>query len=62
MFVTGIIPGRPYEFQSDEADYAICVSGCLSVTPLHCLVDVRVTPEKHQFFPEAYLSSVVNQS
>ena len=25
------------------------VSECLPVTPLHCLVDVRGTPEKYQF-------------
>ena len=30
----------------------MCVSGRLSVTPLHCLVDMRDTPEKYQFFPE----------
>ena len=54
MSVTGIIPGRPYNnTQSDKDDYAMCVSGRLSVTTLHCLVDLRGTPEKYQFFPEA---------
>jgi hypothetical protein len=32
-----------------KTDYAMCVFGRLSVTPLHCLVDVRGTPEKYQF-------------
>jgi len=30
----------------------MCVSAHLSVTPLHCVVDVRDTPEKYQFIPE----------
>ena len=51
MFVTGIIPGRPYNTQSDEDDYAMCVFGRLSVTPPHCLVDVRGTPENFRFTP-----------
>jgi hypothetical protein len=50
MSVTGIIPGRPYNTQSDGDHYAMCVSECLSVTPLHSVVDVRSTPEKYQFF------------
>jgi hypothetical protein len=53
MSVTGIILDRPYNnTQSDGDDYAMCVSGRLSVTPLHCVVDVRGTPEKNQFIPE----------
>jgi hypothetical protein len=53
MSVTGIILDRPYNnTQSDGDDYAMCVSGRLSVTPLHCVVDVRGTPEKYQFIPE----------
>ena len=77
MSVTGIIPGSPYNTQSDGDDYAMCVSGRLSVPPLHCVVDVRDTPEKYQFIllrriPRSLLrgasfrrvcpSSVVNQS
>ena len=31
----------------------MCVSGRLSVTPLHCVVDVRDAPEKYQFIPES---------
>ena len=30
----------------------MCVSGRLFVTPLHCVVDVRDTPEKYQFIPD----------
>jgi len=53
MSVTGIILDRPYNnTQSDGDDYAMCVSGRLSVTPLHCVVDVRDAPEKYQFIPE----------
>jgi hypothetical protein len=53
MSVTGIIPDRPYKnTHSDGDDYAMCVSGRLSVTTLHCLVDLRGTPEKYQFTPE----------
>jgi len=54
----GIIPGRPYNTEFDGDDYAICVSGRLSVTPLHCVVDVRVAPEKYQFIPEVCPSFV----
>jgi hypothetical protein len=53
MSVTGIILGRPYNSQSDGDDYVTCMFGRLSVTPLHCVVDVRATPEKYQFIPEA---------
>jgi hypothetical protein len=52
MSVTGIILGRPYNTQSDRGAYAICMFGRLSVTPLHCLVDVRGTPGKYQFIPQ----------
>ena len=53
MSVTGIILDRPYNYtQSDGDDCAMCVSGRLSVTSLHCVVDVRGTPEKNQFIPE----------
>jgi hypothetical protein len=63
MSVTGIILDRPYyNTQSDGDDYAMCVSGRLSVTPLHCVVDVRGMPEKYQFIPDVCPSSVVNQS
>ena len=31
----------------------MCVSGHLSVAPLHCVVDVRDTPGKYQFIPES---------
>ena len=48
----GIIPGRPYNTQFDGDDYAMCVSGRLAVTPLHCVVGVRDTPEKYQFIQE----------
>jgi hypothetical protein len=50
MSFTGIIPGRPYNTQSDGDRYAMCVPGCLSVTPLHSAVDVRDTPENINFF------------
>jgi hypothetical protein len=50
MFVTGIIPGSPYNTYSDGNDYAVCVFGRLSVTPLHCLVDVRDTPVNINLF------------
>ena len=30
----------------------MCVSGRLSVAPLHSVVDVHNTPEKYQFTPE----------
>ena len=46
----GIIPGRPYHTQSDGDDYAMCVFGHLSVTPLHCVVDMRVAPENIVLF------------
>jgi hypothetical protein len=58
----GIIPGRPCNTQFDGDDYAMCVSGRLSVTPLHCVVDVRDTREKYQFIQGVCPSSVVNQS
>ena len=48
----GIIPGRPYNTQFDGDDYAMCVSGRLAVTPLHCVVGVRDTPEKYRFIQE----------
>ena len=50
MSVTGIIPGRPYNTQSDGDHYAMCVSGCLSVTPLHSVVEVRDMPENINLF------------
>jgi len=62
MSITGIILGRPYNSQSDGDDYVICVFGRLSVTPLHCVVDVLGTPEKYQFIQDVCPSSVVNQS
>jgi hypothetical protein len=49
MSVTGVILGRPYNSQSDEGDYVMCVFGRLSVTPLHCLADLRGTPENFHF-------------
>ena len=52
MSVMGIPPGRAYNTQLDGDDYAMCVSGRLSVTPPHCLVDVRDTPEIYRFIPE----------
>ncbi len=33
-----------------EAAFAICVSGRLPVTPLHCVVDMRVAPENIDLF------------
>lgn len=44
-----------------EAAFAICVSGRLPVTPLHCVVDMRVAPEEYRFIPKVCPSSVVNQ-
>jgi hypothetical protein len=38
--VAGIILGKPYSIQ-------------LSVTPLHCVSEVPVAPEKYQFFQAA---------
>jgi hypothetical protein len=46
----GIIPGRSYNTQFDGDDYAMRVYGRLSVTPLHCVVDRRGTPEKYHLF------------
>ena len=62
MFVTGIILGRPYNTQLDGDGYAMCVSGHLPVTPLHCVAEVCVTPEKYQFISEGCPSSVVNNA
>jgi len=62
MSVTGIMLGRPYNTHSDGDDYVMCVFGRLSVTPLHCVVDLCDTPEKCQFNQEVCPSSVVNQS
>ena len=63
MFVTGIIPGRPYNTQFDGDDYAMCVFGRLSVTPLHCVAEVRVTPENFRFLLQRVSPvSVVEQS
>ena len=35
-----------------EAAFAIGVSGRLPVTPMHCVVDMRVAPEKYRFIPK----------
>ena len=48
----GIIPGRSYNTQFDGDDYAMRVSRRLSVTPLHCVVDSRGTPENINFIQE----------
>ena len=48
----GIIPGRSYNTQFDGDDYAMRVSGRLSVTPLHCVVDMSDTPENINFIQE----------
>ena len=64
MSVTGVIPGRPYNnTQSGGDDYAMCVFGRLSVTPLDCVAEVRVTPENFRFLLQrVYPVSVVEQS
>ncbi len=42
--------GRPYNnTQSDGDDFAMCVFGRLSVTPLDCVAEVGVTPENFRF-------------
>lgn len=52
MSVTGVIPGRPYNTQSDRDGSVMRVSGRLSFTHLHCVADMRDAPEKYQFLPE----------
>lgn len=58
----GIIPGRSYNTQFDGDDYAMRVSGRLSVTPLHCVVDMSDTPENINFIQRRVCpSSVVSR-
>ena len=35
-----------------ETAFAICVSRRPPLTPLHCVVDMRVAPEKYRFIPK----------
>jgi hypothetical protein len=49
MSVTGIIPGSPCNTHSAEPATPHVCKNDLSVTPLHCLVDVCGVPEKYQF-------------
>ena len=55
--------GRPYKTESDGDEFAMCVFGRLSVTPLHCVEEVCVTPENFRFLLQrVYPVSVVEQS